>query len=270
MKQPSGWKAVGKSTKTREERRFILIAVGLGLGALLAASLKRKVLSLGERLKTIEPFNRFQRRSKMHTRSRVLLTTMVVFSLALVFCVNQRPAFAADKPERVTVVNTPANPVPITGSTTVSGNVNATITGTPNVNVANQPVDVDKARHPVYLNGGTVSTITQADFDIVTVPAGKRLIVEHIACDAGVPTANDEKVRTNIAVVLPSVGLVTVFPLVMAPQGAFSGQDHFVVSQQVHWYFEPGTTIEGNMIRNSSTGNFVANCQMVGYQIDVP
>ena len=60
-----------------------------------------------------------------------------IIFLVILFCVNLLPlnTHAQQKGAPVHVTNTSENPVPVIGSTTVSGSVN--ISGTPNVNVSN-------------------------------------------------------------------------------------------------------------------------------------
>ena len=90
----------------------------------------------------------------------------------------------------VTVVNTTANPVPITGSTTVSGTIAATQSGTWTVQVVNpnaapvQTINVDKDGRIPYqtMREGTFCTDNNhcAVF-FPTVPANHRLVVRDLS-----------------------------------------------------------------------------------------
>jgi hypothetical protein len=90
----------------------------------------------------------------------------------------------------VTVVNTAANPVPITGSTTVSGSVAATQSGTWAVQVVNpattpiQTTSVDKdGRIPYQMmrGGSSCANDNHCAIFFPPVPANHRLVVRHLS-----------------------------------------------------------------------------------------
>src|SRR6266498_1651362 len=96
-------------------------------------------------------------------------------------------------PKPVKVINTPAEPVPVTGTTTITGDISlapgtsVAINNTPNVNVVNTPTvqvgntrdapvsarDVDNpARQPFH------KSISIGFLSAFVVPNGKRLVIE--------------------------------------------------------------------------------------------
>ncbi len=96
----------------------------------------------------------------------------------------------------VQVTNDAGNPVPVTGSVTgtVTGTVGLASGASVSIaNTATNPVLVQAVREPfqVRLVGGADSS--SAKSDDVPVPAGKRLVVEHVStnvnfCGSGVPS----------------------------------------------------------------------------------
>ena len=106
------------------------------------------------------------------------------------------PALALGAPQNppsapVTVVNTEANPVPITGSTTVSGAVSisgtvpVTQSGTWNVGVAGtlnaKNID-ERGRNPFAVQTFCSSSNSNSCFSSMPpVPAGKRLVLEYVS-----------------------------------------------------------------------------------------
>jgi hypothetical protein len=127
-------------------------------------------------------------RFKNHLMAAAVFTLLAVIGTMM----NSSPSAAqAQAGPNVTVVNTNANPVPVTGSTTVSGTVTATISGTPNVNVANPAtaplffvnvndpgrIPYQSVKNNVICSGGGCAAIFPA------VPAGHRLVVQHYSGD---------------------------------------------------------------------------------------
>jgi hypothetical protein len=104
-------------------------------------------------------------------------------------------AVAAGPPDglNVTVINTPANPVPVTGSTTVSGNVAATQAGSWSVGIdpaRNQVQVLSSPSSPIHVVSDQAAPLdpfsasygltTSGATPFIDVPTGKLLIVEHI------------------------------------------------------------------------------------------
>jgi len=86
----------------------------------------------------------------------------------------------------VTVVNTPSNPVPVTGSTTVSGSVSisgtvpVTQSGTWNVGVGGTVDNRDLDEHGRIAYQAVTSSFIGLDPTLPPVPAGKRLVIENV------------------------------------------------------------------------------------------
>ena len=87
----------------------------------------------------------------------------------------------------VNVVNTPANPVPVTGSTTVSGSVSATQSGTWTVGISGQPIAIKNGRTPYQeqrsASGGSGcgTVVCGPTFTFSPVPSGKQLVITAVS-----------------------------------------------------------------------------------------
>ena len=171
-------------------------------------------------------------------RMLVALIALGIVATGVSIITPERAAAAAAA--AVQVVNTSANPVPVTGNVTasISGPVTATVSGPltlaagSTVTVGNSslnpvPVqDVTAARQPVFGGGGCFFSNGSCAVDLYTVPAGYRLVVEHVSVN--VQMSADQYV-SNAAI---GAGAV-------APNTVFLGEpfDYFVLQQLT------GTTI---------------------------
>jgi hypothetical protein len=205
-------------------------------------------------------------------------------------------AIAAGPPDglNVQVINTPANPVPVTGS--VTGSVTGTVGLAPGTSVGLTPgtsvmIDstvgdpvrvrnVNDAIQPAQAQIACISpsvTIGCGPVTIYTVPAGKRLVIEYASMSACMLPG-----QTATLTVSTEVGSTLVHHLVnVTPPAAGPGTGAIgcnlpaassvtAVGQQVRLYADPGTTVTVEGDRNSNTGaaNFVFSIS--GYLVDVP
>ena len=154
---------------------------------------------------------------------------------------------------------------------------NVNVVNTPNVNVANttdSPVpvrDVDNpARQIVVQTAGLTGFSNGSDFGgvtILTVPAGKRLIIEHVSV-FGEMLPGQKMVQALI---------VTNFSdtyLRISAQGSNAGgsKDYFVASEQVSCRAFAQTQVEGIVLRDSTVGDNVNSVRFTisGYLLDYP
>jgi hypothetical protein len=126
----------------------------------------------------------------MRTFKKYTISVAVLASFAIAgTIINPRPAFAQNpKPGSAPVNIVSPLPLPITGSTTVSGSVAATQSGTWNVGITGTPtvanVNVDEPGRIPYQS--VVSKDNQCSssvcaFTFGPVPLGKRLVVQRVA-----------------------------------------------------------------------------------------
>jgi len=199
----------------------------------------------------------------------------------------QTPRHPPDKPT-VTVVNTTTNPVPVVqqGTTTVSGSVS--ISGTPTVNVANFP----SGTNTVQVSSSTSAPVIVRDADnqarqpftarygigqgngessseaiVLTVPAGKRAVIETVAVslDVGPGQVPAAKITSGLA---NAFGGFADFPLPLTPQGSSFGLDDYVANSPMRLYADSNVTV--HVFRSPATGSAVAQFSIAGYFVDAP
>jgi hypothetical protein len=153
---------------------------------------------------------------------------------------------------------------------------NVNVVNTPNVNVANttgSPVpvrDVDNlARQIVVQAAGVTGFSNGSDFGgvtIETVPAGKRLIIEHVSV-FGEMLPNQKMVQAFV---------ITNFSdthLRISAQGSNAGgsKDYFVASEQVLCGAIEQTQVEGIVLRDSTAGDNPSSVrfEISGYLVDM-
>jgi hypothetical protein len=177
----------------------------------------------------------------------------------------------------VTVANTP---LPVTG------NVSATINGTPTVNLtnsSNNPLfvrDVDNARQPI-LGGCPIILVDTSRFAscnlsftdvngaaLTAVPLGKRLVIEWVSGEFDFLPTGSLPLHFALQVVTANAG--TGFSFVPTKIGAVnSAYDQWQISQQTRLYSDPGSTVSLSVLTNTSAP-VTAIVQVSGYFVDVP
>jgi len=113
---------------------------------------------------------------------------------------------------------------------------------------------------PIFFNSGDTLQNTTAS----PVPAGKRLIVEHVSLIGSLPTG---QIATAY---IYEAGLNGVVYLIAVPQGTANGYDNFSVSQPARFRLEPGQILGFHVDRSGSSGSASFNFSVLGYLIDYP
>jgi hypothetical protein len=209
-----------------------------------------------------------------------LVIGAVVLTLGLVgMFMNAHQVTAAVPPTAgPNVTITGPFPLPVSGSTTVSGSVS--ITGTPNVTVTNPLLPVRDAAVFTPFEGSCLDFVS-------SVIAG---------CEINVPTGNQLVVQAISAFAEVDAGLVPVnFTLQQTKNGASSGGhvfamtfqapindgnpanhilDAFIASQPLTWAFDPAASgascgLIVNTRPHSNIGN-VFSCTVTGYLVPKP
>jgi len=179
----------------------------------------------------------------------------------------------AEKPKEVTVVNDPSNPVPVTGETTVTGNV--TLEGTSEVNVANTPLDVNiinTPADPALVRDVDNNLRTPFAWDgegTYTVPLNRRLVIElftmrAFSVDTPSHIAPYIKATTN-GTTVDHYLQVTVQDYTITPGYI---QRDYTGSQAVRIYADPGSEVTTG---RWFSGNFTTyRLSISGYLEDIP
>jgi hypothetical protein len=147
--------------------------------------------------------------------------------------------------------------------------------GPQNVNVINTPLPVqvvnpvtNPALQPFQATGGSLLSEGQSSlsFVLVTVPAGKRLVIEHATASGFFGEGNK-----MIAGIYTTVGGVEVFHnLVMTEQGTINDPVTFTAAQPMRVYADPGTNVIGITQRTPLTGGGGMGITISGYFVDIP
>jgi len=146
--------------------------------------------------------------------------------------------------------------------------------GPQNVNVINTPLPVKEVANPAFqpfqAQGAAIVEFTESSksFTLVTVPPGKRLVIEY--AEAGGFFADGTKMS---AVITTTVGGITIqHQLVMIEQGILSGSLTFAAAQPMRLYADPGTSVIGIVSRGEDhpPGGGGWGVTISGYFVDIP
>ena len=102
----------------------------------------------------------------------------------------------------------------------------------------------------------------------VTVPKGKRLVIEYVSGEAFLPTG--QKCLFSVITSLKGQTTGTRHYLESAPYGKFGAPDYFRAAQLVRLYADPGTTVMLRADRDLAGGDGLARMSLSGYLINVP
>jgi hypothetical protein len=217
--------------------------------------------------------------------TRSLINRVCLFALSNVialFAAQSVVAQASPTPVRppsdVKVINTTADPVPVTGTINV-GNLGtsplpvqvvnasgqpATVTGTVNVtNAGNGPLIVREAarvpfQHALNL---TMNAGESFSFAQVAIPAGKLLVVEYVSGLATLPSGQQMKwLYINTA---PTSLFEHILPFNLQ-----SASQIFIASGPVRMYLMGG--LEIGVARNGTAGSAPVEASITGYLVDAP
>jgi hypothetical protein len=193
---------------------------------------------------------------------RISKCRSVVYSLTLIVAllvITTGVGNSAAPTQNVNVVNTPS----------------VGIAGTPTVQVGNTPTspvpvgNVNDARNPFQRRVAfDIVGTTQGDAGII-VPAGKRLVIEHISARAQGPVG--VKYFGSIQVVAWPGEQQAIHYLVFNFQGTFGDVDEYTASQPLRAYADvnvPPATF--TVTRSDITGSSHIEMDISGYLVDVP
>jgi hypothetical protein len=202
--------------------------------------------------------------------------------IGVIAAIDQASAAGPPAGLDVNVTNTPANPVPVTGS--ITGSVTGTVGLSPNASVfvnnpATDPVrvrSVNDGIQPVQAHASCTTNALGCLPNIYTVPAGKRLVIEYVSAEACLlpGVAALFSISTSVG------GQYVTHYLPGTPPANSPGSVQFgcnaspssfvTAGAQVRIYADAGTTIQGEAARNPVTGVINADLAISGYLIDVP
>jgi hypothetical protein len=185
------------------------------------------------------------------------------------------------------VVNTPSQPVPITGSLGVNGTVQAQqsgvwmvgISNTPTVNIGNSVQVASSANNPVYVSDVNNNALQPYQITLdpraqggnpssVTVPQHKRLVIEDVSAFASLSPGARGFFIVGTQLTGQAFSTNHFVPLSFAyTDGTY---DYLIAHQQTMWYADPGTTVGANVQFQPNPGLFVTDVYLSGYLVNVP
>lgn len=176
----------------------------------------------------------------------------------------------------VTIDNTGANPVPVAGNVNLGSNSSVGID--PNKNMvkldAAAPVavrDVMDGRQPwqgfVRIELDNNLGNKQANI-AVSLPAGKRLVIEQIGAVGTVRRAENDVTTAQLDVTVTSGGRWGRYPLTLNKQTGYWNADTFVGMEQARLYADNNTNIQVYFVRNPISGDVLMDVSVSGYLVD--
>ena len=177
-------------------------------------------------------------------RKCTLATLLLLFVVAFVLVVPHR-AEAQKPPSDVVVINNPTTPVP-------TRDVD---------NPATQPIQVQAVAGVGTLTG-------PANFVLFTVPAGKRLVVEHFSSEVGIAST----ASVNRYALVTDQNFAFVAPAFHSPCGTCAGTTElFIASQPIRMYVDAGQALVVNITFSGAVGpSGFGFFSVSGYLVDVP
>ena len=209
--------------------------------------------------------------------NRLLSVAIIVF-IATTLGSNGAVRTLAQTVSDVVVKNTMSNPVPVKAVGTTIVSVNNPITApvwTWVRNPATIPVwvrDVDSARQPLQaqydfeINEGSYGW---AGLTALTVPAGKRLVLEYVSFRLTIPQGQNP--QDGLTIEVTNGGKLVQYWLVPPTYSGTLGNTYvYVSSEPVTLYGDPGTTVGVGASRSALTGTARVRVSLSGYLVNVP
>ena len=102
----------------------------------------------------------------------------------------------------------------------------------------------------------------------VSVPAGKRLVIEHVSALARL---QESQSPAEVGFSTTVDGTFAAHHLLLVKQSTGGSTAHtFVTNHAVQIYADPGTTIRLSVLRNTGTGSGAVFATLSGYLVDFP
>lgn len=195
----------------------------------------------------------------MHAwRSRLAASVGLLFLVASLTTWSPTPGFGAppENPKDVNVVNTPSVTVTSLPAVQVAGTVPIVdVDGPSQVTPYHQKVTIG-------FEEGLVAT-----GELPEVPAGKRLVVEHVSVLGQVPGGSGQEM---IAVLQIMAGALAIqqHPLILNRQGTTFGSDHHNASQSMRLLVDAGDSVRVVLNRTVAVGSFGGVFAVSGYLVN--
>jgi hypothetical protein len=228
-------------------------------------------------------------------KTKMILKTLQSSLLALLFCAQlmaqtttttDASSAPTKPPADVNVVNTPSVNIVNTPTVQLAGTSTVQVSGTTNVDVQNDssaPVIVQDVstpkRTPFQANAifpAQPFANGQTETGSITVPAGKRLVIEHVSARAVIDFGDATPffyftISTTVAGVTVEHSMATPQPFTFQCSNCSIGTNSVhAVSQEMKLYADPGSTITATVLATSPRAGTTLNFAVSGYLEDAP
>jgi hypothetical protein len=144
--------------------------------------------------------------------------------------------------------------------------VMAALTLSPTYTLAQGPVDPAALNAVARTNTSDWGAATSAAFNVYTVPAGKRLVIENVSAHIRVLTGAFVVVRVNTSV----GGAFSEAEVPLVFQGTFGREAHFSATQNMRLYADPNTAVTISYFRSTTDTTGKVTLGFSGYLVDKP
>jgi|KBSSwiStaDraftv2_1062776.scaffolds.fasta_scaffold393225_1 hypothetical protein len=216
----------------------------------------------------------------MHIAKRLVAGVLLMSLVALLSAVIAPQTARGANPQAVVVTNTPLPvhldnaTVPVSGTVGINSLPAVTLSGTPQVSVANTsstPLFADAehaARHAASATCDFTFTSPPSfqSCQMMTVPAGTILVIETVTCRAQVPPGGGIGPFT-LDMVPPNANYFAGYDLALARANNIPGSDNYALTSSVRLYAAGSTNVSLSGI--GTTGSVVGSviCSIAGYLV---
>jgi len=141
------------------------------------------------------------------------------------------------------------------------------------VRIVEQPVETQSSREVVNLVEQTVlssGAVVTSPTDLITVPAGSRLVITAVAVDTGLNTCS-YSLNPRIRISRPSSPSLVMFPLGRASSSVFGSSTVSYVNQATYpvtIFAEPGDVVRFDLFRSNTNCTSIVRLSISGYLED--
>jgi hypothetical protein len=184
-------------------------------------------------------------------RTNILTATSLLILISL-FVMTRSNTGYSDAARDVKVINTASEPVPVTGTTTLSAPVQSQQSGAWNIGInssASSPLlvrDVDNPARQAFQKSISVTFQdgqSSVDQPITVVPSGKRLVIEQLTFRGDV--ASGRKMRATIRTIVNSN---TAFHQLVLAEELFETHANFVTDHTMRIYADALTAVTAEVL----------------------
>lgn len=172
----------------------------------------------------------------------------------------------------VAVTNTPANPVPVSGSVNLNGTPTVKLNGAVVIDnsVSLRVRDADSAARQPFQASGVVflaDGVPASSSAVTTVPPGKMFVIETVDARVLQIVGTNGIARLSISTCLG--GECLPHHIALERQGQSNSPVYAAATAQVRFYAEPGSYVTATLERSPQANSASAEVNLTGHFVDV-